>query len=220
MRSLSKKGRLLPVTMTVISLLFAEKAVGIAREVTSSNQSQISASAVGDTPSTKETRATVSPSAAPAPTVTPAELQVLQDLRERRRALDERERQLDQRAELLASVSMKLQTKLDELTSLQHNLEQLEQAKHARENANWRGLVETYEDMKAQDAAAIFNVLDISVLLEVLDRMEERKAAAVLAAMMPERARLATQMLAQRRLRQETLPPSDAQTASNPEPRG
>ncbi len=120
---------------------------------------------------------------------------------------------LDQRADLLRSTQLKLEARLDELTILQQKLEQLKNERRAHDNENWTGLVKTYEDMKPKDAAAIFDVLDMHVLLEVLDRMEDRKAAAVLADMLPERARIATQLLAQKRTRQDgtaaTIPASD-----------
>jgi len=44
----------------------------------------------------------------------------------------------------------------------------------------------------------------MQVLLGVLDRMSDRKAAPILAAMQPDRARLATQMLAEMRTRAVT----------------
>ena len=75
---------------------------------------------------------------------------------------------------------------------LQKRLEALEAARKEREDASWRGLVKLYETMKPRDAATIFNDLDLPVLLPVLDRMKEAKAAPVLAAMQPERARLVT----------------------------
>ena len=53
--------------------------------------------------------------------------------------------------------------------------------------------------MKPAQAAAIFNDLDPAVLLPVLDRMAERRAAPVLAAMLPDRARQATADLAKLR---------------------
>ena len=58
--------------------------------------------------------------------------------------------------------------------------------------------------MKPRDAAVIFNDLDLPVLLPVLDRMKEAKAAPVLAAMHPERARQVTSELAQLRTRAVT----------------
>jgi len=61
--------------------------------------------------------------------------------------------------------------------------------------------------MKPRDAAAILNDMEMSVLLPVLDRMKETKAAAILAAMLPDRARVATTQLAALRTQAITVPP-------------
>ncbi len=208
MRLLSWQKRIVPATMVVIALLFTEKAVGLVCEATAKGAPQPEAAAgPPGLPSLQPPVVTASPGSSPANvSVSSGELPLLQDLRKRRQLLDEREHSLDQRAELLRSAQAKLEAKLDELTSLQKQLEQLEDERRARDGQNWTGLVKTYEDMKPKDAAAIFDVLDLHVLLEVLDRMEERKAAAVLADMLPERARIATQMLAQKRTRQDVVP--------------
>jgi flagellar motility protein MotE (MotC chaperone) len=55
--------------------------------------------------------------------------------------------------------------------------------------------------MKPRDAALIFNELDMQVLLQVVDRMKEAKAAAVMAAMQPDKARQVTTELARMRTR-------------------
>ena len=212
MRSFAWHKRLLPLTITVMALLFTEKAVSLAREASVKGAGQVAADATPASAAAvqaslpKPSRPPASPSLLP-PAASSAELQLLQDLRKRRQALDERERQLDRTADLIQAADLKLRAKLDELTILRTRLEQVEDDRRKRNTANWRGLVETYEDMKPRDAAGIFNVLDMNVLLEVLDRMAERKAAAVLAAMLPERARLATQMLAQKRLHADTVEP-------------
>ena len=70
-----------------------------------------------------------------------------------------------------------------------------------REEAGWRQMVKLYEGMRPRDAAAIFDDLESPVLLQILDRMGERKAAPVLGAMKPERARLLTAELARHRSR-------------------
>ena len=197
--------RIVPATMIVIALLFTEKAIGLARDATAGDTAQPAAAGQGGIPSSQPMTAASSGSTSPAPAVAPVELQLLQDLRKRRQQLDERERDLDQRADLLRSAQMKLEAKLDQLSSLQKQLEQLEQQRHARDGENWTGLVKMYEDMRPKDAAAIFDALDMRVLLEVLDRMEDRKAAAILADMLPERARIVTQMLAQKRTRQDVV---------------
>ena len=63
-----------------------------------------------------------------------------------------------------------------------------------------------YERMKAKDAARIFNQLDESILLSVIERMREAKAAESIAQMSGDKARVVTKNLA--RLR--SLPSVDA----------
>ena len=198
--------RIVPATTVVIGLLFMEKAVGLAREATAKDVMRPEpAVALPPLPSPQPLPiVALSGPSEPVSAVASEELQLLQDLRRRRQLLDGREQSLDQRADLLKSAQSKLEDKLSELLSLQKHLDQLEDIRRSRMTENWSGLVKTYEDMKPKDAATIFNVLDIHVLLEVLDRMDERKAAAVLANMTPERARLATQMLAQKRTHQDS----------------
>jgi flagellar motility protein MotE (MotC chaperone) len=117
---------------------------------------------------------------------------------------------------VLAAAEARLNARLDELSDLQKRLESLDAARRDHEEANWRGLVRLYESMKPRDAGAIFNDLDLPVLLPILDRMKEAKAAAILSAMQPERARLVTAELAQMRAHATTVPPaSPGNTASN-----
>src|SRR3546814_19626533 len=60
-------------------------------------------------------------------------------------------------------------------------------------------LVKIYESMKPKDAARIFEHLDMEVLLEVVERMKERKTAPILAELDPERASTVTLELAKLR---------------------
>jgi len=133
------------------------------------------------------------------PPVSEAERAILLDLRRRRTELEGREAALVTREGLFAAAETRLAARADELTDLQRRLETLETARRAHDEANWRSLVKLYETMKPREAAAIFNDLDRTVLLGVLDRMKEGKAALLLAAMQPERARQITADLAQRR---------------------
>ena len=72
-------------------------------------------------------------------------------------------------------------------------------ASAGREEAGWRGLVRTYENMRPREAAAIFEELELPVLIQILDRMGERKMAPVIGAMRPEKARVLTAELARHR---------------------
>lgn len=58
-----------------------------------------------------------------------------------------------------------------------------------------------YEAMRPRDAAAILDELEMPVLLQVIDRMREAKAAPILAAMRPDRARAVTSELSRLRSR-------------------
>ena len=78
-------------------------------------------------------------------------------------------------------------------------LQDIDGARQQHEDTAWQGLVKVYEAMKPRDAAVIFNDLQMPVLLPVIDRMKESKAAPVLAAMNPDKARDVTAGLAQLR---------------------
>ncbi len=97
---------------------------------------------------------------------------------------------------MLAAAEVRLSARVDELTDLRTRLETLEAARKERDDASWRSMVKMYEAMKPREAATIFNDLDPAVLLPVIDRMKETKAALVLAAMQPDRARRTTVDLA------------------------
>ena len=163
------------------------------------------------------------PSGPPAPAAAPpaepaipvSERAVLLELRERRAMLDRREQTLDAREALIVAAERRFQERTEQLTALQTRLEQLDGTRRDHDAANWRGIVKTYETMRPKDAAAILNDMEEAVLLQVLDRMKESKAAPILAAMTPERARSATAQLAQMRSKQ-VAPITDVTPAGPP----
>ena len=147
------------------------------------------------------------PAAVPAPVPEPpdpvqaAERAVLESLRGRRTALEGREQAMAAREAVLAAAERRLTARLDELAALQARLEEIDRSRNEREEAGWRGLVKTYETMKPRDAAGVFDELEMPVLVQIMDRMREARAAPVLGAMRPERARLLTAELARVRAR-------------------
>ena len=150
------------------------------------------------------------PAAASAPVAEPpvdeAERALLLDLRARRAVLETREQAIATREATQAAAERRLNERVTQLTALQAQLEKLDETRRERDDSNWRGLVKTYEAMRPREAAIILNELDSAVLLQVLDRMKEAKAALVLAAMQPDRARNATAALAQLRSRSVAAP--------------
>jgi flagellar motility protein MotE (MotC chaperone) len=141
----------------------------------------------------------------PVSAVGDSERAVLLELRHRREELDARDAMVAAREATLAAAQLRLTARVAELEALQHKLETLEQARQQRDDTSWQGLVKLYENMRPRDAATIFNELDMQVLLGVVDRMKDAKAAPVLAAMQPDKARELTTKLAAARTRRAAV---------------
>lgn len=121
--------------------------------------------------------------------MTQNEIDLLQQLAERRESLDQRERVLDERMGLLQAAEARINSKVEQLRALQTAIEEKIVDHESQENEKMARLVRIYENMKPKEAARIFETLDISTLLLVAELMNERKLAPVMAQMNPERAR-------------------------------
>lgn len=227
--------RLLPPTIVVLALLLAVKStvfvqavflqavfgageavrqsvLPAAQAAGSSTSARGVTRAAKDAAGTEATPGGAAPQAAEVkpPTEDPvseSERALLLELRQRREQLETREAGLTTREAVLAAAERKLTGRVAELQALQKKLEALEAARVQREDAGWQGLVKLYETMKPRDAATIMNELDMKVLLQVMDRMKESKAAPILSAMHPDRAREVTDGLARMRVQTPSSPP-------------
>ena len=132
--------------------------------------------------------------------------ELFRDLSKRRQQIAEQEKALSAREALLLAAERELDAKLRELTGLRTEIEGLLKQQSDEEKARIASLVLVYENMKAKDAARVFNTLDMDVLLEVMSAMSERKIAPIMAEMNPERARAVTVLLSQKNKLPE-LPP-------------
>ncbi len=129
---------------------------------------------------------------------TDAELATLQDLAARRGQLDAREKALETSAGMLAAGEKRVDEKIAELKEIQATLQSLLKTYDEQETAKLKSLVKIYENMKAKDAAPIFEKLDMDTLLDIVERMKEAKVAPVLARMSPAKAKEVTDELARR----------------------
>lgn len=200
--------RLLPVTIAALGALLAMKSADLMGNAASLLQHPPTSVVVGSAQAAvpdKQPPALAAPAtpAAEPPPVSDQERAVLLELRQRRQELDGRELALTTRESVLAAAEQRLTARVEELVALQKKLEGLEDARRQREESGWQGLVKLYETMKPRDAAAIFNDLQMPVLLNLLDRMKEAKAAPIVAGMNPDKARDATARLAEMRTRRE-----------------
>jgi flagellar motility protein MotE (MotC chaperone) len=167
------------------------------------------------------------PSGAPAPaaadkapgidplSMSPSEIDLLQQLAERRAELDKRAAALSQREILLQAAEKRVDEKIAKLAALEKGIDEIVEKQSQETDQRTKSLVKIYETMSPKDAARIFEQLDMGVLLAVLEHMKERNAAPILAAMDAAKARTVTQALAERRDRRASAE-NPAKTAAKP----
>ncbi len=135
----------------------------------------------------------------PARIFSDSEIEILQSLSKRRDELDRRENELSQKQALLDAAEEEIDRKVNELAAMRKKLEELLGQQQTAQDEQIKSLVKIYENMKPKDAAKIFDTLDVEVLMSVIGKMNERKTSPILASMDPERAKLVTIKLAERR---------------------
>jgi flagellar motility protein MotE (MotC chaperone) len=129
----------------------------------------------------------------------PADIDVLQQLADRRAELEQWASDLALREQLLKVTESRIETQVGDLKTAQSALKGLLKQYDQEQETKLKSLVKVYEAMKPKDAARIFEQLEMDVLLDVVERMKEAKIAPVLAAMNPDKAKDVTFELAQRR---------------------
>lgn len=117
------------------------------------------------------------------------EMRILQELSNRRQALDRTEESLNMKANVLKATESKLEQKVSELKSLQDQVAELMKGYSEQEDAKYRSLVKIYENMKPREAAKIFDELDMDMLVQIITRMKESRSAPIIAAMHPSKAK-------------------------------
>lgn len=139
--------------------------------------------------------------------LTQSEIDLLQQLAERREVIETREKEMELREGLLGAAETRIDDKIKELKGLQDTINSLIDTYDAQQETKMQSLVKIYENMKPKDAAKIFEALEIDTLLLVVERMKERKLAPIMAKMNPDKARDITVELV--RLREIPQPGSE-----------
>ncbi|MBU0723789.1 MAG: hypothetical protein KJ904_05325 [Alphaproteobacteria bacterium] len=202
--------RLIPVTILAALLLLTVKVGGIWQEVTRIGPSPVAAQQAQPQQNQQQNPPQQNP---PKPAAqrkdgdkpidpilfSRSEIELLQELSRRREELDQREQTLIQKEGLLAAAEQRIEKRIGDLASIRGDIEGLIKKYNEQEEAELQRLVKIYEAMKPKDAAAIFNELDIAILLQVMERMAERRIAPILADMTPKRAQQVTTEIASRR---------------------
>jgi len=134
--------------------------------------------------------------------VSPAEMEVLKQLSDRRAQIDKRAKDLDTREALIRVAEQRVDQKIKEMETLRLQLQSMINQVSEAQAAQVENLVKIYETMKPEEAARIFETLDMPVLLSVIQRMKPAHTAPILAKMAPEKAKEITVALT----KQDQLP--------------
>ncbi|MBN9497478.1 MAG: hypothetical protein J0H39_12045 [Alphaproteobacteria bacterium] len=214
------KIRLLPVLVAVAFLMLAIRVGTLGTAVAQNNppsaaQPRAAAPAPAPRPVQQLAQAPAPAQQAPAPAAEPAaapaaaadpdrafspgELEALGDLVRRREELDKRQAEIDTREALLQAAEKRVQQQIEELKGLQAKIDTAIKSYDETEQARRNSLVRMFQNMKPAEAARIFEQMELPVLLEIVEAMNERRAAPILAQMNPIRAQQVTTELARRR---------------------
>lgn len=128
----------------------------------------------------------------------PGERAVLERLQDRREALDTRNRDLEMRENLLKAAEKRLEAKVAELKEVETRVNAAMGARDKAEADRFKAIVSMYDNMKAKDAARIFDRLELKILVDVSTQINPRKMAEILALMSSEGAERLTVELANR----------------------
>lgn len=128
-----------------------------------------------------------------------SELDLLQNLSRRRDELDRWERNVQVKESALSATEKRIDEKIEQIESMKKAVGDVLAQYNAQEEAKLKSLVKIYESMKPDDAARIFDEVEMPILLLVIDKMAEKKAAPILAKMNSKKAKQITVELAEQR---------------------
>jgi flagellar motility protein MotE (MotC chaperone) len=138
--------------------------------------------------------------AANAPLGPISDQELLQHFAERRAEIEKRTKEIEQREALLTAAEKRIDQKVSEMQKVRSDIQKLMSQGDEKQSAQLESLVKIYETMKPKEAARIFEELEMPVLLGVIQKMKESKAAPILASMDPVKAKEVTSALIERRV--------------------
>lgn len=188
----TRKIRLTPVVMTALFALASLKVAGL----------WLNFSAAGAEEATAADPSTIS---APPFRQSIISERLLEQLEARQQELDAREADIITREGVLEAAELRLDASIKALLREKEEIALSDKERAQQQTGEIGRLSDTYEKMKARDAANVFEVLDEDILIPVAAGMRTQSLAAVLAEMSPEKARMLTVALANR---QAETPPA------------
>lgn len=124
-----------------------------------------------------------------------SEILILQDLAERREALDIRAKEIDKRAIQLKVAEKEIDKKIKQLQEYEQRLSKLINQYSQKEQENIDALTKLYTSMKPKDAARIFDTMDLEISVAILKGMKPSSSSAIISQMTAQQAQAITAKL-------------------------
>ena len=117
-------------------------------------------------------------------------------LMKRSKLLEEKEKQLDAKEKVLAETQKQIDQLVSKLDESKKELQAKVLIQTKQEKDNIAKLVKWYESMKPNEAATIFDKIDIDILFQVSQQMNQKKMSAIMAIMDIERVKVLNLLIA------------------------
>lgn len=125
-----------------------------------------------------------------------AEVGHLQKLTDRKKELDAREEELNRLDSELQVQRVDLDKRLKELEEMRATISSILENKVKIDQERVETLVQMYTNMKAPQAAKVFETMDEDLAIEILGRMKKKNAADIMNLLKPEKAQVLSEMFA------------------------
>lgn len=146
-------------------------------------------------PATEKALAEAVP-AAPTAALSASDLDHLQKLNERKKELDAREEELNRMETELQAQKGELEKRMKELEEMRGKISSILEDRVKLDDEKIDTLVQMYSNMKAPQAAKVFETMDEDLAVEILGRMKKKNAADIMNLLKPEKAQVLSEMFA------------------------
>ncbi|WP_413558758.1 magnesium transporter MgtE N-terminal domain-containing protein [Bdellovibrio sp. HCB209] len=116
------------------------------------------------------------------------EIDHLTKLNDRRKELDAREEELNRQEAELQAQKVELDKRLKELQDMRGKISNMLEDRVKADDQKVDTLVQMYTNMKAPQAAKVFETMDEDLVVEILGRMKKKNAADIMNLLKPEKA--------------------------------
>jgi flagellar motility protein MotE (MotC chaperone) len=144
----------------------------------------------------KEGAAEAAPAAETAAVAEPIDIDHLTKLNQRKKELDAREEELNRMEAELQTQKTELEKRMTELEGMRRGISSVLEEKVKVDSTKIDTLVQMYSNMKAPQAAKVFETMDEDLAVEILGRMKKKNAADIMNLLKPDKAQVFTEKFA------------------------